>query len=155
MTKITLAITINITNPDEFRQNAVDYGCDKDDDINEMVEQLVISADEPPLDHGYEITSIDVAVVSEKQFNILVSLNVSDEQAMIKEARSCYRNVWQDNEWTPETLGEAAYELLCASNDRPGADILGFEFVDQKYIVDQPANPEFLHGEDDVASPSI
>jgi hypothetical protein len=155
MTDITIAVTINITNEDEFRQSAVDYGCDNDDNIEEMVERLVISADEPPLDHGYEIRSTDVTAISEKQFSILVSVNVTDEQAMIKEVRNCYSAVWQDSDWKPESLGEAVYELLCASNERPSPDTVGFEFVDQKYLVDQAVDPTTILDEDDISAPGI
>lgn len=155
MTDITIAVAIKMIDEDELRKSAIDYGCGDNEDIEEMIEQLIVSPDEAPLDHGYEIKSIDVAPTSDNEFNILITVDVYDEQAMTKEARNCYSAVVGDNDWKPASLGEAAYELLCASNERPSPDLLGFAFAGHKYLVDQAIDPDTIQLEEKFSTPGI
>ncbi len=153
MSDIELVIVVNITDMDELVVSAADYGCDIGS-IEEKVTRVAVGPDNAPLDHGYEIMTINTTATTTKQFEIAIGINVSDERKMIAEARKCYEGVWQDSEWRPASLGEAAYELLCASNERPGADLLGFEFVSQDYLKDRAVDPEALlaaSAADDIA----
>lgn len=144
MSDIELHVVININNKKEFRQSAVDYGCKADANMDEMVKKIGIEPDEKPSKHGYEIASMEVKSKSGKTHTIKVGINVTDEGAMVKEAINCYSGAWQDDEWKPETLGQAAFELLCGSNERPSPDTLGFEYADWTYPKDRPVDPQYL-----------
>lgn len=153
MSDIELVITVGIIDRMELLTSAADYRCDPAASYPEKIAHVVVEPDEPPADHGYEIVSIHATTVRRKQCKIKVSINVSDEAKMVAEARKCYAGVWQDDEWKPATLGEAAFELLCASNARPGPVDLGFEFITQTYPRDRKVDPRLLvdesHDEDD------
>jgi hypothetical protein len=144
MSDIELHVTIKITNKEEFKESAVDYGCKTDDALADMVKKIAIEPDEEPSKHGYKIASVDVTSASDENHTVIVGIDIENEEAMINEVRSCFSAAWQDEEWKPDTLGQAAFELLCGSNERPSPDTLGFEYTDWTYPKDRAVNPEYL-----------
>jgi hypothetical protein len=144
MSDIELAVEIKIDNKKEFEQSAVDYGCTADDPMEEMVKKIAIGPDESPEKHGYKITAVNVKSKSGRTHILTVGIDVLDEKKMIDEARNCYQSVWQDEDWKPETLGEASFELLCGSNERPSPDTMGFAYWTWSYPKDRAVNPEYV-----------
>lgn len=149
MHEIEVNIDINVTNSKEFIQSAIDYGCSRSDTMEAMVKELVIAPDVSPSEAGYEIVSTEVKSTSKKKHTIVVCLNVIDEERLVKEAIKCYGGCWQDESWHPETIGVALIEIMCASNERPSPDTLGFEFADWTFPKNRPTNPEFIPARDD------
>lgn len=73
--------------------------------------------------------------------SVTFGVNVLDAEALVTQARLARERVWQDGDsWAPETLGEAAFELLVASNQIPAApNDLGLEIGEISYPTDAPA----------------
>ena len=70
------------------------------------------------------------------EFVLTALVRVHNEEALRRIARECYASNWSDVDWSPESLGEAAYEIFLASNANPAPCDLGFEFLDTRYESD-------------------
>lgn len=139
MTEVHFLVQINLISPDDLRVAAQDRGYSGGvDDIAEMIDEVVINADRPPVETGFEIVSSSVRKQSgEKAYAIDFHLRITDEVAFIKEARQRYSDCWNDTSWMPEGLSEAGYEILVASNGNADSPVdLGFEIVSTKYYAD-------------------
>ena len=112
---------------------------DEDDVVGEedcTVEQalwsLCITPATPPVEVGYQIlTGTEVTRLAEpNMYQLVVNVGVFKEAGVFAEAERIYFECWGDDEWVADTLEEALYELLLASNPNPSPCDLGFEIVD-------------------------
>ena len=144
MTEVRFLAQINLLTADDLRAAAKERGYSgAADDIAEMIDEVVVNADKAPVDTGFEIVSAAVRKAVEKdRWVIDFHLRIMDELAFVKEARSRYLSCWGDNDWMPDSLSEAGYEILVASNGNPESPLdLGFEIADTKYYADAPLSP--------------
>lgn len=142
MTAIRFDVLINVVDQTKLAKGTEALGYDVEpDDVLEMLELTVTNADKAPLDTGFEITEKRVVGHdAEHQFTLTVWLTVNDEAAFIAEAKTRYNECWGDDDWTPDTLGEAAYEILVGSNAGETPDVLGFEIMNVTYPADHQLN---------------
>lgn len=158
MTEVRFLVQINLIDPADLRAAAQERGYSgAADDIAEMIDEVVINADRPPVETGFEIVSTSVRKqTAEKAYAIDFHLRVTDELAYIKEARQRYEDCWNDADWMPEGLSEAGYEILVASNGNADSPVdLGFEIVDTKYYADVPLTPSVIEAISKIADEDI
>jgi hypothetical protein len=162
MSEVHFIVKIDIADQEVFIQAARDRGYeDETDDFPEMIELVVINPDRPPLDKGYEIVrSTATKGAGETNYEIDFHLRITDQVAFIGEVRRCWNSCWGDNDYLPESLAEAGYEILVASNANPESPLdLGFEITGTKYYADMPLSHEvttlYSDGENEPAVPGI
>jgi hypothetical protein len=63
-------------------------------------------------------------------YQVYVKTRVFDEDAFWAAAQDVYFETWGQEDWEPDNLEEALYELVLASNSNPSPSNLGFEIVD-------------------------
>jgi len=156
MTIVKFVVTIHVLEEAEIRKFASASDCKSagEGTLAEAV-RAIINPSKPPVDSGYEILEETKAVATDADdiFLLKVAINVNDEQALTKEARERYESCWGDNLWRPGSLGEAAYEVMVASNASPSPTDIGFEIYDWAMVEDRPI-VESEVGDDEDATPS-
>jgi hypothetical protein len=159
MTEVRFLVDINLVTPDDLREAAQDRGYSgAADDIAEMIDVVVINAEKAPLDTGFEIISSPVRESSkESVYTIDFHLRITDEVAFVTEARRRYLACWGQDDWIPESLSEAGYEILVASNGNPESPLdIGFEIAGTKYYADAPLSAVVVEAfSDDVVEPVV
>lgn len=147
MPEVRFVVNINVVNSGHLLEAARERGYEGTvDDIAEIIDVVVINAEKAPVDTGFEIVSSVVApAAQEKAYEIDFHLTITDESAFIAEARRRYFSCWGDNDWLPESLSEAGYEILVASNGNPESPLdIGFEIAGTKYYADLPLSPNVI-----------
>jgi hypothetical protein len=95
--------------------------------------------------HGIEVLSTTVACsIASEEYVLTTLVRVHNTQALRAEAKACYGACWGDADWSPATVGEAAYEVLLASNANPSPCDMGFEFIETRYEGDVAYVPDVL-----------
>lgn len=100
-----------------------------DVDSPDMLADVLTNPDTAPLDAGYEILRKRVRNDG-PQMVLEVLVRVFNEARLVDEAQNCYEACWQDASWRPETMEEALYEVLVASNESPSPNECGYELVE-------------------------
>lgn len=94
----------------------------------DVVEEVLINPPEAPLDAGYELTARTVRDVGFGRFVLNQEAVIHDEARFLAAVRSAYAKAWNE-EFEPEDLGHALYEIVVASNASPGPVEIGFEIL--------------------------
>lgn len=138
MSEVCFSVKLRVLSLDDLQSSAQGYGFDGPaDGVGEMID-AVIFADRPPVETGFEIVSSIVSRDEQQNvFHVGYRLKILDEASFVAEARRRYNSCWGDGDWMPESLGEAGYEILVASNGNPKSPAdNGFEIVDRFYCDD-------------------
>lgn len=159
MSEVRFVVKIDVANPDDLLEAAQERGYEgAADDIAEIVDVVVINAEKAPVDTGFEIVSSAVTKgADEKAYEIDFHLRITDETAFIMEARRCYFACWGQDNWLPEGLSEAGYEILVASNGNPDSPVdIGFEITGTNYYADLPLSPAVIEAfSDDLNASAV
>lgn len=158
MSEVRFVVKIDVANPNDLLEAAQERGYEGTaDDIAEIVDVVVINAEKNPVETGFEIVSSAVTKgADERGYEIDFHLRITDETAFITEARHRYFACWGDDDWLPEGLSEAGYEILVASNGNPDSPLdIGFEITGTKYYADLPLSPAVRQAfSDDLSEPA-
>lgn len=147
MSEVRFIVKIVVADPDDLFEAAQERGYDGAvDDIGEIIDLVVINAEKAPVDTGFEIVSTAVTKgAQEKAYEINLHLRIVDETSFITEARRRYFECWGEDDWLPEGLSEAGYEILVASNGNSESPLdIGFEIVGTNYYADLPLSPAVI-----------
>jgi hypothetical protein len=160
MSEVRFLVKIDVSDFDQLREAAEERGYDgAADDIAEIIDVVVINAEKAPVDTGFEIVSSPVASAGqENAYHIDFHLRITDEAAFVTEARRRYLACWGQDDWLPESLSEAGYEILVASNGNPESPLdIGFEIAGTKYYADLPLSPGViaLFSDDNVSELAV
>jgi hypothetical protein len=127
----TLAIDLRILDIEDIRRHAEDVDPEYGSTDGEAIAAAVCNPQTPPLDTGFEITSASV-LITETNARLTIACTILDEDAVVTEARARYGACWGpvgEAEWNPQSIHEALYEILVASNASPSPDVCGFEIA--------------------------
>lgn len=98
----------------------------------EIVEEILINPPRAPLDDGYEIRTRAVRDVGFGRFVLDLEAEIFDEAGFLAAARSAYAKAWNED-FEPENLGEALYEIVLGSNASPSPLEIGFEILNHDH----------------------
>lgn len=100
--------------------------------VEESLRVLCVYPEAAPVDSGYELVDgTEVTRLPESNlYQVYVKARIFDEIAFRAAAKDAYFENWGQEDWEPETLAEALYELVLASNPNTSPVDLGFEIVD-------------------------
>jgi len=136
---IDIALNINETTLRSYLANYNDPV--SADAIEKVIAASVIRPDETPESQGYRIVSSRAERQTARSHYLLrVDAVITDPAKVTREDVNCYRAIWQDANWRPESYGEALFEIMVASNSTPSPDVAGYEIVDYGYPIDRSAS---------------
>lgn len=100
--------------------------------VEEALRVLCVYPGAAPVDSGYELVEgTEVARrVEPTLYQVCVKARVFDKDAFVAAAQDAYYESWGQEDWEPDNLEEALYELVLASNPNPSPSDLGFEIVE-------------------------
>ena len=100
--------------------------------VEDALRTLCVWPASAPVTVGYELlVGTEVTALPEaNSYQLVVNARVSDKDGVIAAAKEAYAQSWGDASWVPESLEEALYEIVLASNPNPSPIDLGFEIVD-------------------------
>jgi hypothetical protein len=90
---------------------------------------LVVSVNPevPPAEAGYDIVAMRVGRLEEVGgYQLTVTARILDEDLFVATAKDAYYENWGDPNWEPESLEEALYETVLASNASPSPADIGY-----------------------------
>jgi len=112
--------------------------------VDELIRTILLAPVDAPAANGYEITSATVTSLGLNRYRARVEADVRDGDALVEAARASYEDSWGIDDWSPETLGAALYELAFAANVVPAPADVGIEVGKGRQegpLVDRPAVP--------------
>jgi hypothetical protein len=100
--------------------------------LPEALRSLCVWPAEAPADVGYVLDAgTEVTPLAEAgTYQLTVNATVRNEAGVVTAAQIAFFETWGDEEWVPEDLAEALFEMLLASNPNPSPSNLGFTVVD-------------------------
>lgn len=134
MSIASFTVEISVIEPEVMAAFARTLDPDLDPDAGKavIVEEILVNPPQAPLDAGYEIRTKTVRDVGLGRFVLDLEAEILDEAQFLTAARSAYANAWSE-EFEPENLGHALYEVVVASNASPSPVEIGFEIVTYDY----------------------
>lgn len=135
---IKFAVDIAIVDASELIQTAKDRGLDDESAIGRAAVMTVCNPGRPPQETGFELISTVPSESADGRIRIMFDAKILDASAVIAEARDCYAASWMNHDWQPETLEEAVYEILVASNANASPVDHGFEIHDFAPVTSTP-----------------
>jgi hypothetical protein len=95
--------------------------------------------------HELEVLATNVVrLAALDEYSLTTVVRVHNPRALRADAQDCYEACWGDADWRPSSMGEAAYEVLLASNANPSPCDMGFEFIETHYAGDVAYEPDVL-----------
>lgn len=139
----TLAINLRILDMEDVRRHAEDVDPEYGSTDGEAIAAAVCNPQIQPLDTGFEITSTSV-LITDANARLTIACTILDEDAVVTEARARYGACWGpvgEADWNPQSIHEALYEILVASNASPSPDVCGFEIANYRTVDREPDAP--------------
>lgn len=136
MIHLRFDVTIKVVDESLLRQRATEKAVSAGERVDGMslgraILLLAIEPERPPKEHGFEIGRGTRVVPGDWQgsFRIVFELIAYEHEELIGESRRRRKACWQDDDWWPETLEEAAYEVLIGSSAADAPQDLGIEII--------------------------
>lgn len=135
MSTASFEVEISALEPDVLARFARTINPDLDPEAtqSDIVEEALINPPEAPLDTGFEIRTHAVRDVGFGRFVLALEAEIFDEARFLAAASRAYAKAWNE-EFEPENLGEALYEIVLGSNASPGPIEIGFEILSHEHL---------------------
>jgi hypothetical protein len=151
-------VDISITDKNALIEHSKTFEMlDDDDPIAEHIREALFNPTRPPVDVGFEYLAVEDEVVrlqstkdGDERYRVSVHCNVHDVEALVAESLQEYVRCWDDKSWFPETVEEALYEVILASNANPSPVEVGFEIRDSVYLTTNKIDPLTVDGANDM-----
>jgi hypothetical protein len=101
--------------------------------VEDALRVLCVNPSTAPGMVGYQVADVAVSASGSNDAGYDVELAVKgrllDEAPFLAEAKDVYCENWGDEQWEPESMEEAFYELVLASNASPTPSDVGYSIV--------------------------
>lgn len=134
MSRASFSVEVGALEPDVMAAFARTLNPDIGTDATqiEVFEEILVNPPGAPLDDGYEIGRRAVRDVGFGRYVLDLEAEIVDEARFLAAVRSAYAKAWSED-FEPENLGHALYEIVVASNASPGPVEIGFEIITHEY----------------------